>query len=177
MAKRKTKKKRLKKNIFNCVILLILVFALSYLIFVSNILEPHIDEVTTSYISFNNSYGTDMLKLTNLQKQKDEKGKSVINKQSIELKLTGTKNSKYSIIVYPISNKIDNQYVKFHLISSEAAITNSLSEMPISKDGGIIVYTNKTGVEDTITLRMWISSEYKDKVNDNSYEIKIKEEA
>ena len=79
--KRKTKKNSKKRQqemkiqrkvIFQCVILSVLVLALTYFILNSNVLKSKVDEVTASYISFNNSKTTDMLKISNLSKQNEE---------------------------------------------------------------------------------------------------------
>ena len=45
--------------------------------------------------------------------------------------------------------------------------------MPMSSDEGIVVYNGKVLEEKEITIRMWVSNEYKGKVKNNSFKIKI----
>jgi len=51
----------MKKKVITCIVLGIFVITLSYLIFKTNILEPKLNELTTSYISFNTENNSDIL--------------------------------------------------------------------------------------------------------------------
>ncbi|MBQ6323654.1 MAG: hypothetical protein IJI22_02345 [Bacilli bacterium] len=175
MAKKKKKKNKKTHHYIRTLCMIVLVLVLAYFIFSHDLLSPHLNELTTSYISFNNSYSTDMLKINNIQKMKDEKGASTKNKGKLTIKITGSNKNKYELVVYPISNEVNPEYVKFSLNDGKNTINNKLSEMPTSKDGGIIIYTNNINKDNNITLNMWISTEYNDKIKNNSYEVKILE--
>ena len=84
MTKKRTKKTRqarhnsriiLHKKIVLCVFLCTLVIILGYIILLSNVLEPKINQLTASYISFNNRNSTDMLRINNLEKMSNKKGR------------------------------------------------------------------------------------------------------
>ena len=66
--KKTTKKNKQTKSLLNTILLCTLVLGISYLIFETNILEPKIDGVTASYISFDNLNSTDMMKIKDLSK-------------------------------------------------------------------------------------------------------------
>ena len=64
---KKIKKRKKEKHIFSwilMIVLIIIVFCLSALIFNTDYLSPKIDELTTSYISFNNVESTDIIKIS-----------------------------------------------------------------------------------------------------------------
>ena len=114
--KNKKKKKIYFKKIFICSILGILVFLLTYFIFETNVLEPKINELTTSYISFSNNK-TDKLRINNIKKLSNKIGKSSFNNSNLVLDITGDKEDLYNIVIYKINNKkkilrmwIDKEY-------------------------------------------------------------------
>ena len=87
--KKTTKKNKQTKSLLNTILLCILVLGISYLIFETNILEPKIDGVTASYISFDNLNSTDMMKIKDLSKLSDEVGKSNLNTSKAEFDVAG----------------------------------------------------------------------------------------
>jgi len=157
----------MKKKVITCIVLGIFVITLSYLIFKTNILEPKLNELTTSYISFNTENNSDILEIKNINKMSDTTAKSIINNSSLKLDITGTKNEEYNVVVYKNSN-IDDRYINCYINKKV-----NLSEVETTKDGGKIIYTGKIDNK-TKVLKMWIDKSYKDKVNDNSFEIRIK---
>ena len=161
------------KRILTCIILSVLVLGLSYIIFKTDILKPSLNEITTSYISFNNKNITDMLKINNINKKSDKLGKSTWNNKSIVLDIDGEKNREYKIIIYPIIKSVDNKYIKVYLKDNKELVNTNLDNLKDSEDGGKIIYQGKINNKKKI-LRMWIDKEYKGNVNDNSFEIKIK---
>lgn len=173
MARRKRKNKQKRNHYIRAISLFLMVLALSYFIFSSNFLKPRINELTASYISFNNSYSTDMLKITNVQKMKDEKGKSTRNKSKLNVKITGTNLAEYQLVAYPINGEIDAKYIKFSINDGQNKTINTLEKTSLTKDGGRVLYTGTTNRKSDIIISMWISTDYKDKINNNSYEIKI----
>lgn len=171
--KQEQKKEFLKKSII-CSFMFIVVLCLSYLIFISNILQPKVNSITANYISFNNKNTTDMLRINNIKKMSDKFGKSIINDASINFKVTGNKDSDYKIIIYPIDNNINNKYIKFILLDDKELILDNLANMVSTNDGGKIIYTGKIKDNKKLTLNMWLSNEYQGKSKNNSFEIKIK---
>lgn len=162
-----TKKKKIYfKKIFICSILGILVFLLTYFIFETNVLEPKINELTTSYISFSNNK-TDKLRINNIKKLSNKIGKSSFNNSNLVLDITGDKEDLYNIVIYKINSNIDDKYIKCYI---DKEIT--LSEGKITSNNGIVIYSGKINNKNK-TLRMWIDKKYKGKVENNSYEIKI----
>lgn len=157
----------MKKKVITCIVLGIFVITLSYLIFKTNILEPKLNELTTSYISFNTKNNSDILEIKNINKMSDTTAKSILNNSSLKLDITGTKNEEYYVVVYKNSN-IDDKYINCYINKKV-----NLSEVETTKDGGKIIYTGKIDNK-TKVLKMWIDKSYKDKVNDNSFEIRIK---
>lgn len=183
--KRKTKKiskkrqqemKIQRKVIFQCVILSVLVLALTYFLLNSNVLKSKVDEVTASYISFNNSKTTDMLKISNLSKQKKSIGESIFNNSTKTFQVAGEKNKEYEIVVYALGNKVDEEYVSFTLVDNNEnkLSSNTLSKMNSTLDDGRIIFTGKIDSKTTLKLNMWLSNNYKGNTKNISYEIKIK---
>ncbi len=174
LTKKQLKQRRqLLKNTVISTLLLLLVLGVSYLIFVTDVLEPHVNEVTAGYISFYNNDTTDMIKINNLKKLSDDVGKSIVNTRSQELKVTGENNNKYQVVVYPMINNIDLKYINFSITKGEITYTNNLEDMPIGDDEGIIVYQGNVSEGKELTLRMWISKEYEGKIDNNSFSVKI----
>ncbi len=166
-------RKQLYKNTVLSILMCLLVLGVSYIIFKTDILQPKVNEVTASYISFYNNDTTDMIKINNIKKLSDDIGKSIVNTKSHELKVSGDINSDYQVVVYPMINNIDLKYINFSITNGNNTYSNNLSEMPNRTDEGIIVYNGK--VEDTkkMTIRMWVSKEYEGDIDNNSFSIKI----
>ena len=177
--KRLTKKQRQQRELYKrsilCGFMFLVVLGLSYLIFISNILQPRVNDVTASYISFNNKNRTDMLRIDNLSKMSNKLGKSSLNDKVVNFKITGNNKKDYKIVIYPINNKINDKYINYVLLNDNKEIsTNSLNDISTNDDGSKVIYEGKIGKSNKFTLRMWISNEYNDKVDNNSFEIKIK---
>ena len=163
----------IKKQLFLCFISTVLIMFLSYLILGTNLLEKRINKTTVSYISFSNQKTTDILQIVDLKKQSDNNGKSINNKQTLKLNITSENKSNYEIVIYPLSNSIENKYIKYYLKNDKESITDTLENKKESSDGGIIIYQGKAKEEDII-LKMWISKKYNKKVYETAYEVKIK---
>ena len=116
---------------------------------------------------------TDMLKINNINKKSDKLGKSSWNNKSIVLDIDGEKDKEYQIIIYPIIKDVDNKYIKVYLKDNKELVNTNLDELKDSEDGGKIIHQGKINNKKKI-LRMWIDEDYKDKINNNSFEIKIK---
>ena len=169
------KKKQQTKSLLYTVLVCGLVAGISYVIFATNILEPKIDGVTASYISFNNSNSTDMLKIVNLLKLNEDIGKSSLNNSKVDFNVAGNEDKEYQVVLYPTGNDINNKYVNALLsINKEKKVLDKLSNMETTEDGGIIVYQGTLLKENKIKIQMWIDNTYKEKIDNISYEIKIK---
>ena len=168
-------KKQFIKTVTVCALLCITVLVLSYYIFQTNLLEPGLDEITTSYISFNNKNTTDMLKIDNLKKMKNEKGRSFLNDRKVTFQVSGKEQEEYQVILYPLTNIVDLKYIHFSLEEKEPLISGTLDSVMENEDGVITIYTGFVkNPEEKMTLKMWIDKKYKGNSNHTSFEIKIK---
>lgn len=162
-----------KKYIFICSLLGLLVGALSYTIYITNLLEPKVDEVTANYISFNNKNATDMLKISNMKKMSDKLGKSAYNNQKVKMEITGEENSSYEIIIYTLNNQVDEQYINCYLEGNNETVWKKLSELEENSEGGKILFKS-TSKNKRMTLKMWIDNDYTKDIENTAFEIKIK---
>lgn len=157
-------------------VLLVLVISFSYIIFNTDILTPNINEVTASYISFNNSNRTDMLKINNLKEMSDKRGKSSLNFQSEKLKITGKKNSKYTVVLYPTREDFDLENIKYYLTdNSNLEESSILSNLKEDKSGGIIVTEGVIDDAKELVLKLWLTDSYSRNHKHISFEIQVKQ--
>ena len=168
-----------KKNItyilsFLILLNIVLIIVLAYIIIGTDLLQTKIDEKTANYISFNDSKNTDIIKITNISILSDKKGISKKNKCTKEIEITGDKNKKFQIILYPIGNTIDEKYVKYYIEGINDSKINNLSNVETSVDNGKIIYSDKILKNNKYKLYVWIDDGYKKNVKDISYEIKIR---
>ena len=173
------KKKRKKNNsIFQTIIpysLIVIVSIVGYMIFCTNILDPKLNEMTASYISFNNNSTTDMLKINNLKKYSDNKGISYKNKNYKEFSITGKTDCVYQIVLYHIGNSIDEDYVKYSLTNEKNENYKGIvHKKEMTPDGGYIIYEGTIKDGKRWLLKMWIDSDYSKDIDNVSYEIRIK---
>ncbi len=173
--RRKQEIKIKKSKIFLLVLIIILVLGIYYIIEETDFLLPKIDEATASYISFNNSNSTDMLKITNIKRMEDSIGKSILNTHKVKFDISGKKNLDFTIELYSLGNKIENKYIKYAISKKNKIIEiGTLENKEESQNGEIILYQDKLKEDNTYEIKIWIDKEYKKKINNVSYEIKIK---
>lgn len=177
----KSKKRQLvnnkikKSSIALLIFIIVMTLSAFYLINGTDLLLPSIDEATASYISFNNSKSTDMLKINNLQKMKKELGKSVLNTHKVNFDISGNKNENFNIELYSIGNKIDKKYINYVLKKNDKVIEiGNLETKEENYNGGIILYQDKILNSNSYEIKMWIDDDYNKKTDNVSYEIKIK---
>lgn len=173
------KKRYRTKNVYKMalvtILLLILCISLSYFIVTTDLLKPRLSELTTSYISFNNSNATDMIKIATLEKMNDSKGISNKNKSTAEFKITGKKKTKYKVVLYHLGNSVEDEYVKFYIEDAgKKVVEDTLSNMQETNDDGRIVYEGEIKDQRKFTIKMWIDKSYSKMPNNISYELKIK---
>ena len=175
MKNKKKKNNRIKKrSIVLLIFIVVLTISVFYLINETKLLIPKIDEATASYISFNNSNSTDMLKINNIKRMKHKIGKSFLNTYKETFNVSGTKNENFNIELYSIGNKIDKKYINYVLLKNNNIIEiGNLENKEETNNGGIILYQGKIINNNSYELKMWIDEDYKEKPQNVSYEIKI----
>lgn len=176
---RKGRKRYTKKNVIQAAIptlvLFLLVCALTYYVFNTDWLNPRINEITASYISLNNNDTTDMLKITNLRKMSDNKGKSDRNNCTQSFQVLGSKNAEYKIVLYHLGNSVEEEYVNFYLTNEKGnKIEGILGEQEETYDGGKVLYEGTIQKGKKWNLKMWVDKEEKKEIENVSYEIRIK---
>ena len=171
--KRYTKKSVMKAAI-PAFILVMLVITLTHIIFNTEWLRPKINEITASYISLNTNEKTDALKISNLYKMSDNKGKGN-NTQSQSFQITGEKDKTYQIVLYHIGNAVDESYVNYYLTNEKnEKMEGNLANKEQTVDGGRILYEGNLLNGKNWNLKMWIDKSYKEETHNISYEIRIK---
>ena len=175
MKNKKKKNNRIKKrSIVLLIFIVVLTISVFYLINETKLLIPKIDEATASYISFNNSNSTDMLKINNIKRMKHKIGKSFLNTYKETFNVSGTKNENFNIELYSIGNKIDKKYINYVLLKNNNIIDiGNLENKEETNNGGIILYQGKIINDNSYEIKMWIDEDYKEKPQNVSYEIKI----
>jgi len=171
---RKRQQKVMKQKTVFCAFLLILVITISYIILKTNILEPQVNQLTTSYISFNNRNATDMLTITNLKKMNNKKGNSIFNNTKISFQIHGDQKKDYEIILIPRKNTIEEKYIHYTLVIDDKTITGTLDKNPEKTIGERTIYKGNSSKKTKVLLRMWVSEDYQHKVENSSFEIKVK---
>ena len=175
MKNKEKKNNRIKKrSIVLLIFIVVLTISVFYLINETKLLIPKIDEATASYISFNNSNSTDMLKINNIKRMKHKIGKSFLNTYKETFNVFGTKNENFNIELYSIGNKIDKKYINYVLLKNNNIIEiGNLENKEQTNNGGIILYQGKIINDNSYEIKMWIDEDYKEKPQNVSYEIKI----
>ncbi len=175
MSKKKKKNQHKKKKLQNllCLFLVTLILSFAYIMVKEKKLEPDINELTASYISFNNNNVTDRLTISNLKVMPDIIGKSTWNKSRLTIPITGEQNQEYEIILSPTHQETNEEYIEIYLEHKKEKIRKKMSEFNNTSAGEKIIYQGKID-HSNISIYMWISSKYKLKKDHNSYEIKIR---
>ena len=115
MTKRYTKKSIYKLSLIT-ISFVLLAFFFGYIIFETDYLQSGVDELTASYISFNNAKSTDVLRINDISKKNDEKGKKQTNKSNKSFEVKGKENQEFEVTLYSSGNTIDEKYIKYYLI-------------------------------------------------------------
>lgn len=156
------------------IFLILLTLFFGIIIFKTDYLQSEVDELTAKYISFNNAKSTDLLKVIDLSKKNDIKGKNHTNKSHNYFEISGDKNEEFEIVLYSSGNIIDEKYVKYYLKRGEEAQEGNLSITEKTINNGKIIYKGKIEKNNKFRLYMWIDDNYNKDVKNISYEIKIK---
>jgi len=173
--KKRYTKKDVLKHAFATFALIVLVILFGYIILNAEWLRPRINELSASYISLKNQSTTDILKINNLRKLTDKKGMSNRNSTFKTFQVTGQKKLNYQIVLYHLGKKIDEEYIKYYLLNDRGnTFGGNLKEQTDTKDGGKIIYEGTIEEGKNWNLKMWVDNDYKDSINNVSYEIRIK---
>ena len=170
---RKITKRHIFKHLVICMTTIFLIIIFNIIVIKNNLITPKVDELTTSYVSLYNQDTTDMLKITNIEKLSDEKGKSKYNKKFISFTITSDNKDEYEVILYEIQNDIPEKYIKIEIEGNKENKISTLDKYEKKEDGGRKIYIGKTGNK-KIKIKMWVSEKYKKKINDTSFEIRVK---
>lgn len=178
---KKGKKRYTKKDVYKAstvaFLLIVLVTIVGYFIFNTSWLRPKINEISASYISLNTAYKTDMLKINNLQKLTDKKGMSNRNKNNKDFQITGEIDSTYQIVLYHLGERIDEKNVHYYLVNEKKVSMNGLiSNLKETDDGGKILFEGTIKSGKNWNLKLWVSNDYNENINNISYEIRIKQD-
>ena len=137
--KRNKKYTKTKVRIYSMItgLLLGMVLYVGYHISENDYQKVVIDELTTSYISFYNSYQTDSLKITNLKPMTERKGESSSNHSEKSFTVKGKKTDRYEIVLYSHGSLVDEKKVNFSLWENkEKVVSGEIINMPEKSDGG-----------------------------------------
>ena len=120
--KRKKQKEENKYQKVLCLFLVALILSFAYIMKEQKNLEPQLNELTTSYISFNNSNATDRLTISNLKNMSERIGKSKWNNSRLIIPISGEKNKPYEIIIYPINKDTKEEYIEIYIKHKKESI-------------------------------------------------------
>ena len=186
MSKKRKRKKSTKinsKNIHSriavsCSFLFLLLLSIgivSYYLFDTNLFSLDISN-TANYISFNDIYDSDTIKINNIKQLNDIKGKKY---RSTDLDIVGVNEGlEYEIVLVPINVNVEYKYIKYYLTDDKnnELKFGSLDKTSLSNDySGNVIYNGVlNNKKDKIKLRVWIDSEYDGDIDYNSFEVKTK---
>ena len=184
MSKRKKKRrqvnsknitKRIRTSFAILIILTILIIGLGYYIYGINILKLGINDRTANYISFNDIFDSDTIKINNVKRLSDKQGKK---DKPVELNIKSDGETlEYEIILVPINVNVDYQYIKYYITDKDnnKLNYNNLASSNISDDySGNVIYKGTINNKEKLKLRVWIDNNYKEDININSFEVKVK---
>ena len=186
MAKKRKRKKSTKisyknitgKIVASCsilIIILIVIFLMNIFIYDNDLFKSQVNK-TINYISFNDLFDTDTIKINNIKKLSDEKGKNI---DATQLNIIGVDdNIEYEVILVPVNINIDSKYIKYYLTDEKGNTIkfDNLSNTSLSNEYfGNVIYTGTLNKNSCIyNLRVWIDNEYTGNDVDNAFEVKIK---
>ena len=173
MTKRYTKKSIYKLSLIT-ISFVLLAFFFGYIIFETEYLQSGVDELTASYISFNNAKSTDIMEISNIKKMNDKNIKQRTNKSYKTFEVKGKENQEFEVTLYSLGNTLDEQYVKYYLSRGNEKKEGNLLDTDKNVDNGKIIYKGKINKNNKFIIYMWIDDNYDKSVKNISYEIKIK---
>lgn len=178
-------KKQLTRDIimssFYIFVLLIVISLCGVYLINNHLFDDKINFVTANYLTLNDVFDSDVIKLENLSILSDKKG---LKTKGVDFSVTrGKKNGtvSYEILLVPISDSIDYSKIKVFLATSnnKELVFDSLDSFSDEANrNGKIIYSNKLKGKDSVDkykLKVWIDDSVdKKEVEANLFEVKIK---
>ncbi len=188
-------KKKLREEIIRLIIsILCLVFVISLLgfkVLSGSFKKDKVNVLTAGYLSFNYKESDDnVIKLVSAMPIGDEVGKKSNKKTDyFEFKITNKakKTVKYEILLEPLSNDFDGDFLKIYLTDDKDIALRGFTEgVPVWSKfnntnllGSAIIYSGYLNGKEsrTFRLRTWISEDYvvSDKASSFSFRINIRD--
>lgn len=167
-------------------ILIILIFGTSYAVEVKST-DEKINTLTMGYLSFNFTEGNNnTINIINAKPISDTEGMKITDKDlyyEFSVSNDFEKSINYEILLEPIVNDLDGEYIKFYLTDKDnKPVTGyidsipSLRELQDSKlDGNKVLYKDvlNSKTSKTFILRIWISDKYQEKTDNLSLSFKV----
>lgn len=171
--------------------LMTLVCETGYTIISTSVAEQvKIDKKTSKYISFNYAENDkNIIKVENPKIMGDFRGRRLREdyfdfEVGIDKKFVKSGSVEYEIVAIPIGNVISEEYIKFYLTDqNNESMVGYKDVVPLfsmfSDDiDGKVIYKgkfNKKNTNDKYRLRIWVSEDYKEKVDSGlTYKVEVR---
>ena len=181
-SKKMQKKKELQRKIIassiSIFVLFLMIVGLGVALVNNFFMNEKINATTASYITFKNVFEEDDMIISNLRKLSDNRGMKVNDEALLEFDVKGDSGTEFDIIIVPVNNSIDYDYINFYLTdnSDKVILTNKLSEvsdemLELKLYSGVI---SKNKEDNKFKLRLWIDKEWYKEITTSSFEVKLK---
>lgn len=192
MAKKKTKKrisKKMQKKLelrrkiiassVGVGILVIVILILGVILTKTSLIGDRINATTASYITFKNAFESDNMKINSLKKMNDHRGMNLSGNQMLEFSIISdnkSKGSKYDVVIYPINNTVNYDYIKYYLTDENDRVIayDKLSDVDSDKLGKILYSDKIDNTNKKLKLRLWIDKKYDKDIISSSFEVRVK---
>lgn len=192
MAKKKTKKrisKKMQKKLelrrkiiassVGVGILVIVILILGVILTKTSLIGDRINATTASYITFKNAFESDNMKINSLKKMNDHRGMNLSGNHMLEFSIISdnkSKGSKYDVVIYPINNTVNYDYIKYYLTDENDRVIayDKLSDVDSDKLGKILYSDKIDNTNKKLKLRLWIDKKYDKDIISSSFEVRVK---
>ena len=173
-------------SVLGILILIVLIFGTSYAVEVKSS-DEKINTLTMGYLSFNfTESNNNTINIINAKPMSDTEGMKITDKDlyyEFSVSNDFDKSINYEILLEPIVNEIDGEYIKFYLtdkdnkpVSNYSNNVLSLMKLEDSKlDGNKVLYKDvlKPKTNKKFTLRIWVSDKYQESTDNLSLSFKV----
>ncbi len=173
-------------SVLGILILIVFIFGTSYAVEVKNS-DERINTLTMGYLSFNfTESNNNTINIINAKPMSDTEGMKITDEDlyyEFSVSNDFDKSINYEILLEPIVNDIDGEYIKFYLtdkdnkpVSNYSDNVLSLMELEDSKlDGNKVLYKDvlKSKTNKKFTLRIWLSDKYQESTDNLSLSFKV----
>ena len=173
-------------SVLGILILIVLIFGTSYAVEVKSS-DEKINTLTMGYLSFNfTESNNNTINIINAKPMSDTEGMKITDKDlyyEFSVLNDFDKSINYEILLEPIVNEIDGEYIKFYLtdkdnkpVSNYSNNVLSLMELEDSKlDGNKVLYKDvlKPKTNKKFALRIWVSDKYQESTDNLSLSFKV----